>query len=141
MSLSAFLKQNAVKVENEKYAVSKRFLDDKGKPEKWEIRAITSAEDEEIRKSCTKKVPVPGKRGQYTQDVDYNAYVAKMCVACTVYPNLNDKELQDNYGVMGAESLLKAMLLPGEYGDYAAKVQAICGFDQSFQDLVDEAKN
>lgn len=64
-----------------------------------------------------------------------------MAAACTVAPNLNDASLQDSYGVMSADELLKAMLLPGEYADYLAKVQEICGFDKSVQDLVDDAKN
>lgn len=42
---------------------------------------------------------------------------------------------------MGAEDLLKAMLLSGEYTAYAARVQEICGFDTTLQDEVDEAKN
>ncbi len=141
MSLSAFLKENALPVAHETMVVSKRFVNEKGQPEAWEIRAISGTEDEAIRKSCTKRVQIPGKRGQYTQETDFNAYVAKLCTACTVYPNLNDKELQDNYGVMGAEDLLKAMLLSGEYTAYAARVQEICGFDTTLQDEVDEAKN
>ena len=36
--LSGFLKQNAVKVENEKAAVSNRFLGADKKPIQWEIR-------------------------------------------------------------------------------------------------------
>lgn len=59
-NLSCFLSQNAVKIENSKIVVSKRFLE-KGKPVEWEIRAITTEEEEALRKSCTKKVPVPGK--------------------------------------------------------------------------------
>ena len=47
MSLSAFLAENALSVENVKFVASKRFLsdelDDKGKrkPMEWEIKAIT----------------------------------------------------------------------------------------------------
>ena len=50
-------------------------------------------------------------------------------------------DLQDSYGVMGAEELLKVMLLPGEYANYLGKVQEICGFDKNMNDLVEEAKN
>lgn len=140
-NLSAFLKQNAVKEENVKFAPSKRFVDDKGKPMEWEIKSITSDEDEAIRRACTKKVPIFGKKGQFTQETDYTAYVGKMAAACTVFPNLNDAELQNSYGAMGADALLKTMLKAGEYADYLAKVQQINGFDQTMEDLVDEAKN
>lgn len=81
------------------------------------------------------------KRGQYTQEVDFNLYLGRFAAACTVYPNLNDKELQDSYHAMGADQLLKAMLTPGEYAEYLSKIQEINGFSQSMQDEVDEAKN
>lgn len=146
--LSAFMAENAVKVENIKFAPSPRFLSKEvdpktgeKKPMEWEIKTITSTEDEALRKSCMKKVPVPGKRNQYQRETDYDAYLGKLAVACTVFPNLNDAALQDSYKVMGADTLLKTMLTPGEYADYLAKVQEICGFDTSLQDEVDEAKN
>ena len=68
-------------------------------------------------------------------------YLGKLAVACTVFPNLNDKELQDSYKVMGADALLKTMLTPGEYAEYLTKIQEVCGFDTTMQDEVDEAKN
>lgn len=67
--------------------------------------------------------------------------MGKLAAACTVFPNLNNAELQSNYGVMGADSLLKAMLLPGEYANYLAKVQEVNGFDIDFDEMVEEAKN
>ena len=126
--------------ETVKYVASKRFAI-KGKPVEWEIKAIDSELDEAIRKECTKKVPIVGKRGQYSQETDTDKYIGKMCVACTVYPNLNDAELQDSYGVKSADALLKKMLKPGEYTDFKAKVMEVNGYDMSMDDLVDEAKN
>ena len=137
---AVFMAGNANKIETTKYPASKRFVV-KGKPVEWEIRPIDSDLDEALRKECTKRVPVPGKRGQYNQETDTDKYIGKMCVACTVYPNLNDAELQDSYGVKGAESLLKKMLLPGEYTEYKAKVMEVNGYDMSMEELVDEAKN
>ena len=123
-----------------KYIASKRFKE-KGKPVEWELKAISSSLDEAIRKDCTKKVPIVGKRGQYNQETDTDKYIGKLCVACTVYPNLNDAELQDAYGVKSGDELLKKMLLPGEYTEYKAKVMEVNGYDMSMEDLVDEAKN
>lgn len=140
-SLSGFLSQNALPVGNVKYAASRRFLDPKKKPLEWEIRALSSKEDEAIRKECTKRVPVVGKKGQYTQETDYNLYLGKLAAKCTVYPNLDDKELQDSYGVMGADSLLKTMLTAGEYASYMEQIQKINGFDATMEEVVDEAKN
>ena len=135
-----FMAGNANKTETVKYVASKRFTA-KGKPVAWELKAIDSDLDEMIRKECTKRVPVPGKRGQYNQETDTDKYIAKMCVACTVFPNLNDAELQDSYGVKSADALLKKMLLPGEYTEYKAKVMEVNGYDMSMEELVDEAKN
>ena len=140
-NLSAFLAQNAAKVENVKHVVSKRFNDEKGNPIQWEVKCLTSSEDESLRKSCTKRVQVPGKRNQFTQETDFNQYLGKLAAACTVHPNLNDAELQTSYGVMGADDLLKVMLTPGEYADYLNKIQNINGFEISFEESVEEAKN
>lgn len=140
-NLSGFLAQNALKVENIKYVASKRFLGDDGEPLEWEMKCIPSTEDETLRKSCTKRVPIPGKRNQYTSETDYNLYLGKLAAMCTVYPNLDDAELQNSYGVMGADSLLKTMLTPGEYADYLTKIQEVNGFEVTFEEAVDEAKN
>ena len=140
-NLSAFLAENAIKIENVKHAVSRRFVGENGEPIEWEIACITSQEDESLRKICTKKVQVPGKRNQFTMETDYNLYLGKLASMCTVYPNLKDAELQKSYGVMGDDALLKTMLTPGEYADYLAKVQEVNGFDISFDEKVDEVKN
>ena len=140
-TLSAFLAENALPVENIKFAASRRFLSPDKKPMEWEIKAISSTEDEALRKACTKRVPVPGKKNQFQRELDADAYLGKLAVACTVFPNLNDKELQDSYKVMGGDVLLKAMLTPGEYADYLTKIQEVCGFDETLQDEVDEVKN
>ena len=140
-TLPVFLAENALPVENIKFAASRRFLSPDKKPMEWEIKAISSTEDEALRKACTKRVPVPGKKNQFQRELDADAYLGKLAVACTVFPNLNDKELQDSYKVMGGDALLKAMLTPGEYADYLTKIQEVCGFDETLQDEVDEVKN
>lgn len=139
--LNNFLKQNAVLEENVKYVASKRFIDDKGKPIEWEMKAISTVEDDKLRRDCVKRVPVSGKRGQYNKETDYNLYLAKLAVACTVYPNLYDAELQDSYGTRTPEELIQNMLKPGEYAEYVTRIQEINGFDLTQDDLVEEVKN
>jgi len=131
---------NAEKVKNVKFAASGRFTGKDG-PILWEIRCISSAEDEELRKVCTKRVPSPRGKGTYTNETDINLYLGKLAAMATVFPDLTSSDLQDSYGVMGDDALLKAMLTPGEYAEYLAKVQEVCGFDRAFPELVDEAKN
>lgn len=140
-NLSAFLATNAKKIENVKFVASDRFVDTKGKAVPWEICCITSQENDDIRDSCTKKVQVPGKRGQFTTETDFSKYLSKLAARCTVFPDLNDAELQNSYGVMGAEVLLRTMLSPGEYSNYLKMVQDINGFDIDFEEDVEEAKN
>ena len=123
------------------YVASKRFKDKSGNAVPWKIKSIDSDLDESIKKECTKRVPIVGKRGQYNQETDTDKYIGKLCVACTVFPNLNDAALQDSYGVKTADALIKKMLKPGEYTEYKAKVMEVNGYDMSMEELVDEAKN
>lgn len=139
-SLKGFFKGNAKQVENEKVVISDRFVGDNGKPLEWEIRAIGNETDDELRNQCTSQVKI--KKNVYMPKLDYTEYLKKLLVACVVYPNLNNKELQDSYTVMSAEELLSAMLLPGEYNALAEKVQEICRFDKDImEEKIEEAKN
>ena len=122
--LSAFLAQNVKRVENVLFPATNRIVDEKGNPIPWEISCITATENAKIRKSCMTTVPVPGKRGQYTQEFNPQLYLAKVCVRTTIFPNL----------------LITTMLTPGEFEDYSTKVMQVNGFD-SDADLVEEAKN
>ncbi len=139
--LSVFFAENVERDEVIKYVASKRFKDEKGNPVEWQIGCITSDEDEAIRKSCTRKVPIPGKKNAYMPETDFESYLGKLAVRCIAYPNLNDVDLQNSYGVMGADKLLKTMLKPGEYQDLLKKIQEVNGFDETMEDLVEEAKN
>ena len=140
-NLRAFLAQIAAADEKILYVASKRFLDEAKKPIQWELKSITSEEDEALRRSCTKKVVMPGKKNQYTQETDFEKYLGLLAAKCVVFPNLNAAELQDSYGVMGADILLKTMLKPGEYQELLKKIQEINGFDIGLDELVEEAKN
>ena len=88
------------------------------------------------------KVPVPGKRGQFRTKVDSNMYNDKLMVAAVVFPDLYNKELQDSYGVMSPEALLKKMIdNPSEYFDLLGYVSEQSGFDKEIEDEIEEAKN
>jgi hypothetical protein len=138
--LSSFFATNVERRENKKFAVSKRFKDAKGNPIEWEIRSISADEDEAIRKECTKNVPIPGKRNQYRQVFDSNAYLTKLAVKSVVFPDLNDAELQNSYKVMGAEELIKTMLYKDEFD--ALTEQLVADSEaEDINDLVEEAKN
>ncbi len=139
-NLSFFLAENVEKKQNLKVAISDRFKDDKGNPVKWEIRSISAVEDEALRKACTRRVQIPGKKNQFTQDFDSNAYIAKLAAAAVVYPDLNDAALQNSYGAMGAEQLLRTMLYKEEF-DKLTEIITGASESDDINDLVDEAKN
>ncbi|GIP35507.1 phage portal protein [Paenibacillus sp. J2TS4] len=137
--LSMFFAQNALADLTEEVIVSPRFRDANGKAIAWKLQSMTEEENESCRKAATKRVK--GKNGVYTPEINSDEYVAKLAVASVVYPNLKDDKLQKSYGVLGAESLLRKMLLPGEYATLVQKVQEINGFDKDLNELVDEVKN
>ncbi|MEK4854788.1 phage portal protein [Paenibacillus sp. FSL H7-0756] len=136
---SAFFAQTAAIETTEDFVVSKRFKDKEGKAIPWKLRSITEDENQELRKAAMKKVK--GRNGVYTPEFDSNEYLAKMVGASVVYPNLKDAELQKSYGVRGAEALLRKMLLPGEFTALMEHVNALNGYDQDMNELVDEVKN
>lgn len=140
-NLSAFLSQNAIKAENVKRVISDRFIGENGKPEEWEFSAVSAEIDAHIRKSCMVRLPVPGKKNIYQQEIDREKYVAQIAAQTVVYPNLNDAALQDSYGVKDAVSLLKKMLISGEYTMLMGVVNEVNGYDVTMADKVDEAKN
>lgn len=139
---SKFMKVNKIEKKNGRYAPTKSLCDENGNPLEWEFRHITSKENDEIRDECTIEIPVTGKPNMFRPKVQSSKYMKKMVVASVVMPDLYDKELQDSYGVMEPEDLLLAMVDdPGEYNDLLAFVQKFQGFDVSFHDKVEEAKN
>ena len=135
---SDFMAGNAEQIPNQKIIASTRFKDKNGQPLEWEIRAITSDENEEIQRASMRTVSV--SRGKQTKEVDNMVFVYKMAVAATVYPDLNNAELQDSYGVKTPEQLLKKMLYPQEFDRYAQAILDMAGVE-SLEDLRKEAKN
>ena len=113
MALEAFLKQN--KRNRKRYYILHQslFVDEDGRPMMWKLRPLGTLEAENIRKQCQQY----GKGG--IVKVDTARFNREIAVKCTVEPNLNDKQLQDSYGVMGAEDLIAEMLdKDGEYQAY-----------------------
>ena len=140
-NFSKFMKANKIQKQNVMHPVTKSLTDEKGKPLLWEIRPLTTKENEAIREACTIEVPVKGKPNLFRPKTDMNKYQTKLICAAIVSPDLNNKELQDSYGVMTPEDLIKEMVDdPAEYTDLMVFVQQISGF-KTLQEEVDEAKN
>ena len=140
--LSRFLKANKIKRENTTFAATKSLVDAKGNPLPWTIKPLTTKENDAIRDECMIEVPVKGKPNMFRPKLDTSKYIGKMICACVVEPNLYDKDLQDSYGVMSPDDLLKEMIDdPGEYQEFATFVQNFNGFNTTLEDKVEEAKN
>ena len=92
----SFFKESAESSGTVKHVISERFRNKDGEPEKWELRSISAAYDRALRAMEPK---------------DTESYLARLAAACVVYPNLNDAQLQGSYGVMGADRVLREMLL------------------------------
>lgn len=137
-----FMKANKTVKENVMHPVTKSLCDEKGNPLEWEFRHITSKENEEIRDDCTLDVQVKGKPNVFRPKLNSSLYIRKMVAASVVVPDLYDADLQDSYGVKTPEELLMSMVDdPGEYNELVAFVQKFQGFNISFEDKVEEAKN
>ncbi|WFD12207.1 phage tail assembly chaperone [Tepidibacter hydrothermalis] len=141
-NLSLFLKKNKIQKENTTYAATKSLCDEQGNPLLWEIKPLTTKENEDIREACMIEIPVKGKPNMFRPKLVTSKYLAKMMVASIVEPNLYNAELQDSYEVKTPEDLLKEMVNdPGEYNDLATFIQQFNGFNTTMQDKVEEAKN
>ena len=140
-NFSKFMKANKIQKQNVMHPVTKSLLDDNGEPLLWEIKPLTTKENEAIRDACTTDVPVKGKPNMFRPKTDMNKYQTKLICSAVVFPDLNNAELQNSYGVMSAEELIKEMVDdPAEYTDLMMLVQQISGF-KSLQEDVEEAKN
>lgn len=140
--LKLFLKGNKKERETTEYAATKSLCDENGEPLKWTIKALTTKENDQIREECSKEIPVTGKPNMYRTKVNTSRYIAMMISRAVVFPDLNDTQLQNSYGVVTPEDLLKEMVdTPAEYDAFAQFVQQFSGFDTSLTEKVDEAKN
>lgn len=122
------------------FPASKRIKDEEGNPVMWELRVLGYDEIKAITKRNTKNVPnkVTGAAEKRT-----NAEEAamEMTLASVVFPDLNDADLQDSWGVVGSEALLKAMLTPGEIVDLENAVQSAAGYSTEMDEKITAVKN
>ena len=142
-NLQAFFAHNKKKKENLKRAISKSFVDEKGQPIEWEFAPVSPERNDELKTESTKRSMITqGKRkGQYNTEFNHFKYQRLLTVESIVFPNLNDKELQDSYKVMGAEELLNKMLTIGELTDASAAAQEVNNYEVELEDMVEEVKN
>ena len=136
-----FFKQNKIRKENTTYPATKSLVDENGKPLEWVIEPLTTEKDQKIRKECYYEEQVVGKRNEYKPKFDIQKYLCKMACASIKEPNLYDAELQNSYGVMTPEDLLKAIVdNPKEYDALVNFIDEYNG-NTSLEEKVEEVKN
>lgn len=139
-TLSAFLKENKIKREAYEYVASKDFVDSEGNPIPWKIRPLTNEELDNLRDRFTKRVK--NKMTQKTEEVfDKEGFTMEMATTAIEFPPLDDAQLQESYGVVGADSLLNAMLTPGELQDLFLAVNEASDFEVGMDQKIKQAKN
>lgn len=131
-SLKAFL--NPIRTENKEVIISDRFQEE-GKPVPFIIRPLSQSENEKLIRKHTKK---DKKGNEYMDRVSYNQ---EMVASAVVFPDLENSELQNAYGVLGSTKLLTSMLYVGEFATLLQEVQEISGLDKDINEEIEEAKN
>lgn len=112
-----------------------------GKEKKMKFKPISATLGDELRKRCRK---VDFYKGQKVIETNQDKYVANLIIETTMHPDLKNAELQNAWGVKGAEELLSVMkskMNDGEYAEWSSIVSQINGYDKSMQELVEEGKN
>lgn len=129
---STFMKNNVKDVGTVKLKLG-RF------EEPIEIRALKAGEADKINERCF--VNKPGVKGRQERVFDAVAYNRGVSAASIVFPDLNDSELQESYGVRGAENLYSELFLLGEAAQILEKVTEISGIGGDINEDIEAAKN
>jgi len=141
-TLQQFFKKNKKQKENAFFSATKSLCDENGAPLLWEIKGLTTKEDEKLRDLCTDEVPIPGKPGMFRHRLRTSEYTAKVIASSIVFPDLYNAELQDTYGVKTPEDLIQEMVNDsGEYMALMAFIQKFNGFNITLQEDIDTSKN
>ncbi len=135
MSLQDFLNDHPVDNLTEDVVVSPRFKDAGGQLLKFTIKAMTSREFDELRRSATEI-----RKGRKVE-FDAQRFHLRVVVNHTVYPDFKHAESLAKLGVHTPEEYVQRVLLAGEIVTLAQKITELSGFDVDMEALVEEAKN
>lgn len=139
-NLKAFMAESAIQYKEVDYVASERFIDEKNNPIPWKLRILTETELSKLKAQCKKRVTNPKTQQSYIE-TDSSKLADLMIENSVIYPNLNNTQLQDSYGAVGAIDLAKKMLIPGEYNDLILAVNEANGFNSGMAEKIKRAKN
>lgn len=138
-NLTAFLKNNVEIVNQVEYVASNRIKAG-DEPVAWKINVLQNKVIDKLRNRYTKMIK-DGKTGVTREKFDSQGFNDAMLLESIVFPNLDDMELQDSWGVNDPLELVKAMLTPGEYADLLNAVVEAQGFEVGMDEKVRAVKN
>lgn len=126
MGIYDFLMENTIDNYLEKdVLVSTRFKDENGEILKFKIKTLASKEIAEIE-----------KRAKQNGTLQTVLIIETACLE----PNFKSVELQNKYGVYGAENLINKILLAGEIATLSDEILKLNGFGKTFEEVFVEAK-
>ena len=111
MGQECFYRENRKDREEREILLTERMTADGGQM-LFRIRPMSQRKNEDIWKRCGE---------------DMKRYEKMVLAESVVFPDLKDANLQNNYGVVGAEWLLGKLLLAGEYDRLRQAVEEING--------------
>lgn len=127
------------------------FKDKDGNPIPIKFRVPNRLEVREIRKKFERRTPAIDKDGNFiikngaivhNESFDFDEYTDELIVETMVYPNLNDTQLQEYYGVYAATELLHILFRNKDYKYIDSCCAQVVGFsDLDEQFVIKEVKN
>lgn len=135
MNLQEFLNNNIVEGITKEVIISDRFVDENGKIMKFEIKAISQKELNELKKRASGY----DKKGKL---IINEGLLNMLCIIDnTVKPNFKDSESIKKLGCATPEQYLNKVLLAGEVERLTKEILEMSGFGQNINEMVDEIKN
>lgn len=139
MDMKAFLKGKEKSLPEIEKEITERYTDENEKPVPFKFKAIESKRIDEIKVECTNIIHT---KGQKVEKFNNDRFAAKVGIETTVFPNFKDKELLESYNCVDPIDLAHEILkIPGEYSDWIETSFKVNGFDDTFEELVENAKN
>ena len=105
----------------------------KGMP--FKVRPLTYEEYQSINQDASSI----GKQGRVK--ISVGLIFERIVLTCCLDPDFSHKDLLDANGCLTPKQLLHALLLPGEVVELGKRIQRLSGFDEDFEEMVNEAKN
>ena len=120
MGQECFYRENRKDRKEREVLLTERMTEDGGQM-LFRIRPMSQRENEDIWKRCGE---------------DAKRYEGLVLAESVVFPDLKDAALQNSYGVVGTERLLRKLLLAGEYDRLRMAVEEINGGDGGCIDCI-----